>query len=140
MEYQVETQDFYVPSLTIQPLMENAIKHGVLKRVEGGTVRLRTSQDDNFWYVEIEDNGVGFASEGPEGESPDGHSGIGICNIERRLEYYCNAAFFIHSVPGQGTFVRINSRFYFNKIAAMFEKNVGKNMSKYVKNLKCVLI
>ena len=108
VEYQVETQDFYVPSLTIQPLMENAIKHGVLKRVEGGTVRLRTSQDDNFWYVEIEDNGVGFASEGPEGESPDGHSGIGICNIERRLEYYCNAAFFIHSVPGQGTFVRIS--------------------------------
>ena len=108
VEYQVETQDFYVPSLTIQPLMENAIKHGVLKRVEGGTVRLRTSQDDNFWYVEIEDNGVGFASEGPEGESPDGHSGIGICNIERRLEYYVMLAFFIHSVPGQGTFVRIS--------------------------------
>lgn len=103
VDYQIETQDFCVPSLTIQPLIENAIKHGVLKRVEGGTVRIRTYEDAGAWYIEIDDDGIGFSPEHIQSKS----GGVGLRNIERRLEYYCRAALYIQSAVGQGTFIRV---------------------------------
>jgi len=102
-DYQIETQNFSVPSLTIQPLIENAIKHGVLKRVEGGTVRLRTYEDADAWYVEIDDDGIGFSPEHLQSKG----GGIGLRNIERRLKYYCRATLYIQSALGQGTFIRV---------------------------------
>lgn len=103
VDYQIESQDFSVPSLTIQPLVENAIKHGVLKRVEGGTVHIRTYEDPNAWYVEIDDDGVGFSPKQIQSQN----RGIGLRNIERRLEYHCHASLYIHSALNQGTFIRV---------------------------------
>lgn len=63
MEYDIKCDNFIVPPLSIQPLVENAIKHGVCKRVEGGMVYLRSYETDTHNIVEVEDTGIGFNSE-----------------------------------------------------------------------------
>ena len=63
VEYDILAKDFIVPPLSIQPLVENAIKHGVIKRPEGGTVWLRSFEDEQYYVVEVEDDGLGFSKE-----------------------------------------------------------------------------
>ena len=63
VEYDIKCDNFIVPPLSIQPLVENAIKHGVCKRIEGGIVYLRSYETEDFNIVEVEDTGVGFNSE-----------------------------------------------------------------------------
>lgn len=63
VEYDIREEGFIVPPLSIQPLVENAIKHGVVKKVEGGTVWLRSYRDDKYFIVEVEDTGIGFNQE-----------------------------------------------------------------------------
>lgn len=63
VEYNIEVSDFIVPPLSIQPLVENAIKHGVCQRVDGGTVWLSSYEDEDHYIVEIDDDGVGFSKE-----------------------------------------------------------------------------
>lgn len=60
VEYDIQETNFLVPPLSIQPLVENAIKHGVCKKVEGGTVWLKSYSDANNYIVEIKDDGVGI--------------------------------------------------------------------------------
>ena len=60
VKYDIQVSDFNVPCLSIQPIVENAIKHGVLQKIEGGTVILKSYEDNDFYYVEVEDDGVGF--------------------------------------------------------------------------------
>lgn len=60
VEYDIESDDFVVPPLSIQPLIENAIKHGVCKRMEGGTVYLRSYDTSEYNVIEVADTGVGF--------------------------------------------------------------------------------
>ena len=60
MEYDIQVEDFTVPPLSIQPLVENAIKHGVCKKMEGGTVYLKSYSTTEFNVVEVVDDGVGF--------------------------------------------------------------------------------
>ena len=63
VEYDIGVSDFIVPPLSIQPLVENAIKHGVVKKLEGGTVWLRSYSNDEYNIVEVEDTGIGFNQE-----------------------------------------------------------------------------
>ena len=63
MEYDIQVDDFTVPPLSIQPLVENAIKHGIFQKTHGGTVWLRSYSEDNYNVVEVEDTGVGFSAE-----------------------------------------------------------------------------
>ena len=63
VEYDIGMTEFIVPPLSIQPLVENAIKHGVVKKIEGGTVWLRSFSTDQNEVVEVEDNGIGFSVE-----------------------------------------------------------------------------
>ena len=58
--YDIKTTDFDVPPLTIQPLVENAVKHGILKKIEGGTVTLKVYEDDLSYIIEVIDDGIGF--------------------------------------------------------------------------------
>lgn len=60
VEYEIEKDDFLVPPLSIQPLVENAIKHGICKKIEGGTVRIKSYGEQGFNVVEVEDDGVGM--------------------------------------------------------------------------------
>ena len=63
VEYDIEVSEFMVPPLSIQPLVENAIKHGVCQRLQGGTVWLRSYETEEYNVVEIQDDGIGFNKE-----------------------------------------------------------------------------
>lgn len=105
VEFDIQTTDFYLPALSIQPLVENAIKHGVCKRPEGGTVWIRSYKDkenEKGYVVEVEDDGVGF-----DVEQWDNAKGVkksaGINNIRFRVEAISNARLFIESEINKGT-------------------------------------
>ncbi len=104
IEYYTDVTDFSIPPLTIQPIVENAIKYGVNQRPEGGTVKIITKEDEDNIYVIIEDNGVGFDI---YEKKDDGRSHVGIQNIKRRLKSLMNASVVIDSTIGVGTTVTI---------------------------------
>lgn len=108
MVYDIQVIDFPVPPLTIQPLVENAIKHGILKKIEGGKVTLRTYEDENAYYVEIEDDGVGFDMEKIDFSN---NKHIGLNNVRHRLKTMCKGDIVFSSQVGKGT-----------KVVVTFEK------------------
>lgn len=97
--YEIETQDFEVPTLTVQPLVENAVRHGICKRPEGGTVTIRSYETDHEYVIEISDDGVGFDM---ENIAKDGETHVGLENVRARLQYFGDN-FEIESKPGIGT-------------------------------------
>src|SRR5262249_9480860 len=105
-----ESLDTMVPSMLLQPLVENSIKHGLAAKVEGGSIFLRSHVADSTLVVEVEDNGVGMGSaqlfERPGGL---GGSGIGMANVAERLKvlYGDTARMTIDSHEGKGTLVRL---------------------------------
>jgi two-component system LytT family sensor kinase len=100
--------DVPVPSMLLQPLVENSIKHGIANRIEGGTITLRARRAGGRLSIEVEDDGVGMPESAPE-ESPGG-AGIGVSNVRERLQvlYSQNYTMTIESQPGEGTRVSIN--------------------------------
>lgn len=100
VEYDIDTKDFDVPPLSLQPIVENAIKHGILKKVEGGTVILKAYETNNTYIVEISDDGVGFNAEEYE-DIENKH--FGINNIKHRIKNMCNGDILIKSQIGVGT-------------------------------------
>ena len=105
IEYDIQEKKFCVPTLSIQPIVENAIKHGVTKKPEGGTVRISTASDDKDYIVTVKDDGVGFDSSAIEED--DGRSHVGIQNIRYRFENMMHATVSIESEKGVGTCVII---------------------------------
>lgn len=103
--YDIQSTDFNVPPLSIQPMVENAIKHGITKKMGGGQVWVKTYEDSENNYVEIRDNGVGFYVGGPE--KIDGKSHIGIKNTSKRIEVMSLGELNIESEPGRITKVLI---------------------------------
>ena len=79
VEYDLQETDFLLPALTLQPLVENAVKHGITMKRGGGTVTIRSYGDRENWYVLVEDDGVGFE------KLPEGREHIGVRNIQGRL-------------------------------------------------------
>ncbi len=102
------TLDVLVPSILLQPLIENSIKHGLEPRIRGGTVTLRTRIVDTRVVIEVEDDGVGIMLK-PKSALPRNGSGIGLTNVRERLEmlYGGEARFTVTSRPGRGTLVTI---------------------------------
>lgn len=105
--YDIGVSKFDVPPLSIQPLVENAIKHGILKKIEGGTVTLRTFEDEDSYNVAVIDNGVGFNMEEIDFES---NKHIGLKNVRHRINTMSNGEIRIQSTPNVGTTIVI--RFY----------------------------
>ena len=96
--FDISCRDFLLPALTIQMLVENAIKHGITKKYEGGTVWVSTKHEDKKYVVTVRDDGVGFDT----GISISGNH-IGINNIRKRLEYSSGGTLDIVSETGKGT-------------------------------------
>lgn len=105
LEYDIETDAFNVPPLSIQPLVENAIKHGVTKRPEGGTVNIHAYEDAENYIVSVEDDGVGF--DPTVVLKKDGRSHVGLPNTCYRLESMLHAKVDIKSKIGIGTTVTV---------------------------------
>jgi two-component system LytT family sensor kinase len=100
------TLDMLVPSMLLQPLIENSIKHGISSKVDGGTITLRTSHSNGRLAIEVEDDGVGIA----EAELANVfNKGIGVSNVKERLQVLYNQDYrmLIDSLPGRGTRIEI---------------------------------
>lgn len=102
--FDLKVTDFAVPSLTIQPLVENAVKHGVGQRIDGGTVKISSWEDRRSFYIMVEDNGVGFV---PGISATDGNSHVGVENVQKRLQSICEGTLHIESTPDVGTKVTV---------------------------------
>ena len=85
MEYDLKEKEFMIPTMTLQPIVENAIRHGICKKEDGGTVRISSYVEDNNFVVEIKDDGVGFDVNAAKN---DGRSHVGMKNVRARLEAY----------------------------------------------------
>ena len=83
MVYDVDVIDFKVPPLTIEPLVENAVKHGVTKKRGGGIVTVSTRKMGEAIQITVADTGVGFD---PEHYMADGKPHVGIRNVRDRLQ------------------------------------------------------
>ena len=105
--YDTEYTNFYVPALSVQPIVENAIKHGVTKKAEGGQVTISSFEKDGFDCVVIKDDGVGFDMGAGFENTGSQSSHIGIKNVSGRLKTMMNAQLIIESVIGEGTTVTI---------------------------------
>jgi two-component system LytT family sensor kinase len=102
------TLPILVPSILLQPLIENSIKHGLEPRLHGGTVTLRSRLDGDRMLIEVADDGVGMGNKPASALRRDG-AGIGMKNVQERLDvlYGNQARFSVVSNPGRGTLVSI---------------------------------
>ena len=100
VEYDIETEDFVVPVLSVQPLVENAVKHGVCKKIDAGTVKISTKETEDAYIVEVKDDGVGF---NPNAPLDDSRSHIGVSSVRRRIESMMGGKLEIESEVGVGT-------------------------------------
>ncbi len=102
VEEEIEYSDFVLPVLSLQPIVENAVKHGIMKKEEGGSVRIRSKREGGVVILTVEDDGVGFD---PQVVQPDGRMHIGIENVKSRIETQCKGTFHLESTIGEGTIV-----------------------------------
>ncbi len=99
-KYDIQVTDFALPPLTLQPIVENAVRHGITQREDGGMITIHTEENESFWHIVIADNGIGFDT---DTQKEDGRSHIGIANVRSRLKTLCNGQLLIESTPGIGT-------------------------------------
>ena len=101
--FEMNSDDFLIPALTIQPIVENAIKHGLMKLPKGGTIQVVSYETDTHYCVSVDDDGTGFDT----GVLLDERKHVGIRNIRGRLEAMVKGTLEIESTEGVGTRVLI---------------------------------
>lgn len=101
-EEELEVIDFKLPDLILQPIVENAIKHGIQPKESQGTITLKTYEDAENVYIKIIDDGVGFDTSKAAREGS-----AGMKNVRFRLDYFMNGKMETSSVPGKGTVVTL---------------------------------
>lgn len=104
VEYDIKSDDFNMPTLTLQPIVENAVKHGICKKLEGGTIKISTEKKGRDYIITVSDNGIGFEI---EKVLSDGRTHVGIHNVKERLKSIIKAELEITSFIGIGTIVKI---------------------------------
>ena len=100
VDYDIQVSDFFVPPLSVQPRVENAVRHGILQKMEGGSVTFRTYETEEAYVVEVIDNGVGFNMDEVDFSS---NQHVGMNNIRYRLSRMGKGEMHIESQPGVGT-------------------------------------
>ena len=104
IEYDIKCVDFSLPVLTVQPIVENAVKHGTSKKRGGGTVKISTGEDKENYIITVSDTGCGFDPAKPK---DDGKRHVGIENVRQRLSNMCSGTLTIESTVGVGTLATI---------------------------------
>lgn len=99
IEYDLKAEDFNLPALSVQPLVENAVKHGLMGLESGGNIIVSSYETDTDYCVRVEDNGVGF----DKSAVYDTTKHIGIQNIRERVSAMCGGNLTVDSVQGKGT-------------------------------------
>ena len=105
VKYDLTRTDFLIPALTVQPLVENAIKHGICKKKGGGTVTVSSYDDKKAYIITITDDGVGF---NPSEIPNDERQHIGIENVRKRLQSMVDGSMRVETSPEKGTAVTIS--------------------------------
>jgi LytS/YehU family sensor histidine kinase len=101
--FEMNSDDFKIPALTVQPIVENAIKHGLMRLQSGGTIRVVSFETETDYCVTVEDDGVGFDTN----VLLDERKHVGLRNIRERLKTMVNGTLEIKSVVNVGTKVLI---------------------------------
>ena len=104
IEYDIRCMDFSLPVLTVQPIVENAVKHGTSKKRGGGRVTISTEEDRDSYIIRVSDTGCGFDPTQPKN---DGKRHVGIENVRQRLANMCRGSLTIESTVGEGTHATI---------------------------------
>ena len=102
--YDIEEDSFLLPVLSIQPLVENAVKHGIAKKRGGGVVTISSQQTEKEYRITVSDTGAGFDV---ERYMDDGKVHVGLINVRQRLASRMNATVDVDSTPGNGTTVTV---------------------------------
>lgn len=102
--YDIKAVDFFLPPLSVQPLVENALRYGVAAVNGGGTVGISTGENAGGYLVRVRDNGKGFDF---MNIPHDDRNHVGIENVKNRIEMMCGGTLSIESRPGEGTLVTI---------------------------------
>lgn len=100
VKYDIQEQHFRVPALSLQPIVENSVKHGICEKDGGGTVTISSCAVEGGYLVVVEDDGVGFDPAKPRED--DGRSHVGMDNVTERLKKMCGAELKVISSPGKG--------------------------------------
>ena len=103
--YSVSCRDFSLPPLTVQPIVENAVKHGITKKAEGGTIKISTYCTEDDYIIEVIDDGVGFDENSTDNSSDRRH--VGLENVKSRVQRMCRGTVDIKSTVGFGSRVTI---------------------------------
>ena len=104
IEYDIKCDAFSLPELTVQPIVENAVKHGTSKKRGGGRIVISTEEDKEYYIIKVSDTGCGFDPSVPK---EDGKRHIGIENVRQRLSNMCNGVLTIESEISVGTLATI---------------------------------
>ena len=104
IEYDIKCVDFSLPVLTVQPIVENAVKHGTSKKRGGGKVTISTDENKESHIIKVFDTGCGFDPSKPK---DDGKRHVGIENVRQRLFNMCGGSLSIESEVGKGTLATI---------------------------------
>lgn len=102
--FEMNSEDFHIPALTVQPIVENAIKHGLMKLQKGGSIRVVSYETETDYCVSVVDDGVGFDTS----LLIDERKHVGLRNIRERLKAMVNGSILIESTVGVGTTVIIS--------------------------------
>ncbi len=100
IQMDIKTLDFTIPTLTLQTIVENAVRHGILKKIEGGCVTVATEETENQYIISVIDDGIGYNI---YENNYDSSEHIGIFNVKNRLAMQCNGTLEITSTVGEGT-------------------------------------
>ena len=119
VEYDIKEKDFSIPPLCIQPIVENAVKHGVCVKTEGGHIFISTAKNDKDFLITIKDDGVGFSLSKLDSLKAD-HKGLKNC--EQRISNLCHGYIEIDSKVNEGTTVIVH-----------IPQNPDKKAKKYTK-------
>ena len=101
VEYDIQCEDFLIPALTVQPLAENAVQHGLRKKKGMGALKIQTRETEDAYEVITIDDGAGFDEKIKDASDDDKH--LGIVNVRKRLEQMCGGTLEITSKVGEGT-------------------------------------
>ncbi|MDO5517791.1 MAG: histidine kinase [Clostridium sp.] len=105
IEFEIETESFMCPPLLLQTMVENAVKHGICNKTEGGTVLIKTYETEENYIINIIDDGIGFDMDSNTDDGERAH--IGIENTRQRLKEMCCGNLKIESSLGSGTTVTL---------------------------------
>lgn len=104
VQYDLTVKNFLLPPLTVQPLVENAVRHGISKKEDGGIIIIATKDTGKYIEITVTDNGAGFDMDKLDKED---RVHVGLQNVRKRLQIQCGGSLKIESSPGNGTRVTL---------------------------------